>query len=79
MKYLKLIPFALFGIYFILIKSIPNMEIEIKILTALIIFIISTYLLFKLKNNGNLKKRNLLIFIFFIISIFIATFFYFKI
>jgi|Laugresbdmm110dd_1035094.scaffolds.fasta_scaffold62909_2 hypothetical protein len=58
MKYLKLLPFGIFGIYFILVKSIPNMFLEINIITALIIIIISTYLLYKLINNGNLKKRN---------------------
>ena len=58
MKYLKLLPFGIFGIYFILVKSIPNMFLEINIITALIIIIISTYLLYNLINNGNLKKRN---------------------
>ncbi len=57
MKYLKLLPFGLFGIYLILIKSIPNMIIEINIITALIIIIISTYLLYKLINNGNQKNK----------------------
>ena len=50
MKYLKLLPFGIFGIYFILVKSIPNMFLEINIITALIIIIISTYLLYKLIN-----------------------------
>ena len=58
MKYLKLLPFGLFGIYFILIKSIPNMFIEINIITALIIIIISTYLFYKLINDGNQKNKN---------------------
>ena len=58
MKYLKLLPFGIFGIYFILVKRIPNMFLEINIITALIIIIISTYLLYELINNGNLKKRN---------------------
>lgn len=58
MKYLKLLPFGLFGIYFILIKSIPNMFIEINVITALIIIIISIYLLYKLINDVNQKNKN---------------------
>jgi len=57
-KYLKLLPFGLFGINLILIKSIPTMIIEINVITALIIIIISIYLLYKLINDVNQKNKN---------------------
>jgi uncharacterized membrane protein YozB (DUF420 family) len=80
MKNIKLLPFVLLGLYMTSINIVPNMSFEIKIIFALLIFVISTIIGYRLYKQGNLNKERIFVFFFFIlITIFLSLYFSSKI
>ena len=79
MKNLKLLPFVLLGLYFTITYFFSNLLLEIKLVFAAVIVIVST-LIFRnqLKMGLISKKQRYLFAIFTMVSVAIALFFLFQ-
>ena len=57
MKNLKLVPFALIGLYFTSMYFFPELVIEIKLIFTLIIILLSSIILFQQFKAGKIEKN----------------------
>jgi hypothetical protein len=70
MKNLKFTPLIVIFLYFFLVKIFPNFSFEIKIICAVLLFILSSYIVYEVFQKKHVtKERKIMLWIFVSISI----------